>query len=211
MAAGETLFPESAPVALWVILSGEVALSDAAEGGQVLARGGDIIGSLCMLSGRPLNYSAAVIESGVALRIAREDLFDLLDGAPDLLRQLFEGMFRMGSDAERAPARCLTAAPHRARARLARRWSTSGGPRRRCGAPRCRSDRCSSSGWPLRGISRTASRCTAKPAAGNRFADGVADAAGGVVILDGDDAAAGRLRRGAAASPRRSAAPSRRR
>jgi ATP:ADP antiporter, AAA family len=105
MVAGETLFPESAPVALWLILSGEAALSDPSEGGQVLARGGDIIGSVCMLSGRPLNYSAAVTKPGIALRIDREDLFDLLEQRTDLLRQLFEGMFRMGSGAQPAPAR----------------------------------------------------------------------------------------------------------
>jgi AAA family ATP:ADP antiporter len=105
MVAGEALFPESAPVALWVILSGEAALVDPVEGGQVLARGGDIIGSLCMLSGRPLNYSATVIESGIALRIDREDLFDLLEQRPDLLRQLFEGMFRLESHREPETAR----------------------------------------------------------------------------------------------------------
>jgi CRP-like cAMP-binding protein len=105
MVTGELLFPESAPVALWVILTGEVALSDTSEGGRVLARGGDIIGSLCMLSGRSLNYSAAVLKNGFALRIDREDLFDLLGERSDLLSQLFEGMFRIGSDADRAPAR----------------------------------------------------------------------------------------------------------
>ncbi len=99
MVAGEALFPESAPVALWVILSGEAALSDTAGGGKLAATGGDIVGSLAMLSGRPLNYAAEVIRSGVALRIDREDLFDLLEERPGLLRQLFEGMFRMGSDA----------------------------------------------------------------------------------------------------------------
>jgi ATP:ADP antiporter, AAA family len=97
MVTGEVLFPESAPVALWLILSGEVALADTADGGQVVARGGDIIGSLSMLSGRQLNYSAAVLKDGIALRIDREDLFDLLEERTDLLRQLFEGMFRIGS------------------------------------------------------------------------------------------------------------------
>jgi ATP/ADP translocase/CRP-like cAMP-binding protein/HEAT repeat protein len=105
MVTGELLFPESAPVALWIILTGEVALSDASEGGRVLARGGDIVGSLCMLSGRSLNYSAAVLQNGVALRIDREDLFDLLGERPDLLSQLFEGMFRIGSEADLATAR----------------------------------------------------------------------------------------------------------
>jgi AAA family ATP:ADP antiporter len=103
MAAAETLFPESAPVGLWVILSGEAALADSAEGGQVLARGGDIIGSLSMLSGRPLNHAATVTKSGTALHIDREDLFDLLEERPDLLRQLFESIFKIAGDAERVP------------------------------------------------------------------------------------------------------------
>ena len=40
---------------------------------------------------------------GVALRIDRDELFDLLGERPELLRQLFEGMFRIGSNlADRA-------------------------------------------------------------------------------------------------------------
>jgi ATP:ADP antiporter, AAA family len=104
MTVGEPLVGDSTGVALWVILSGEVSLVDAATDSRVLARGGDIIGSLSMLSGRPLNYSGTVSGDGIALRIDREDLFDLLEDRPDLLRQLFEGMFRIGSDAEGAPA-----------------------------------------------------------------------------------------------------------
>jgi hypothetical protein len=102
MTAGELLFPESAPVALWIVMSGEAALTDKAEGRELRAGAGDIIGSLCMLSGRPLNYSARVVKNGVVLRIDREDLFDLLGERPDLLRELFEGMFSIGSDAETA-------------------------------------------------------------------------------------------------------------
>jgi len=74
-------------------------LSDTAEGREALARAGDVVGALWMLSGRPVNYSATVVRRGVALRIDREDLFDLVADRPDLLRQLFEGIFRMGSDA----------------------------------------------------------------------------------------------------------------
>ena len=47
----------------------------------------------------------------------------------------------------------------------------------------------SSSGLPLRGISRTAIRWTRDAGVGHGLRDGVADAAGRVVILDGDDAA----------------------
>ena len=65
----------------------------------------------------------------------------------------------------------------------------------------------SSSGLPLRGISRTARRVTAaRRRHGARH--GVADAAGRIVILDGDQAA-GLARRRRSASPRRSAAASR--
>ncbi len=99
MNAGTPLFVPSAPVALWLILSGEVSLNDAADGTTVVARGGDIIGSLSMLSGRPLGKSADIVQSGAALRIDRDELFDLLGERPELLRQLFEGMFKIRSDA----------------------------------------------------------------------------------------------------------------
>ena len=45
----------------------------------------------------------------------------------------------------------------------------------------------SSSGLPLRGISATASRCTRKPAGARALCHRIADPAGRVVILDGDD------------------------
>ena len=99
MNTGTPLFAPSAPVALWLILSGEVSLDDATDGSQVVARSGDIIGSLSMLSGRPFGKSADIVQNGVALRIDRDELFDLLGERPELLRQLFEGMFKIRSDA----------------------------------------------------------------------------------------------------------------
>ena len=42
-----------------------------------------------------------MVRSGVALRIDRDELFDLLGERPELLRQLFEGMFRIGADSRR--------------------------------------------------------------------------------------------------------------
>jgi ATP/ADP translocase/CRP-like cAMP-binding protein/HEAT repeat protein len=98
MTSGTPLFAESAPVALWLILSGEVSLDEPAGGNPVMARAGDVIGSLCMLSGTPLGKSADVLRGGAALRIDRDELFDLLGERPDLLRQLFEGLFRVGAD-----------------------------------------------------------------------------------------------------------------
>jgi CRP-like cAMP-binding protein len=99
MTAGTSVFAPSAPVALWLILSGEISLDDPADGSRVVARSGDIIGSLSMLSGRPLGKSAQVLRSGAALRIDRDELFDLLGERPDLLSQLFEGMFKIGTEA----------------------------------------------------------------------------------------------------------------
>ena len=97
MTVGSPLFTESAPLALWLILSGEVAMDDA-DGRQLTARSGDIIGSLGMLSGQPLGRSANVLRSGLALRIDRDDLFDLLGQRPELMRQLFKGMFAVESE-----------------------------------------------------------------------------------------------------------------
>jgi ATP:ADP antiporter, AAA family len=103
MKVGTPLFAESAPVALWVVLSGEVSLDDAGGGNPTVARTGDVIGSLSMLSGQPLGKTADVLRSGVVLRLERDDLFDLLGERPELLRQLFAGMFKVGAEAA-APA-----------------------------------------------------------------------------------------------------------
>jgi len=103
MKAGSSLFAESAPVALWVVLSGEVSIADVGGGNQSVAHAGDVIGSLSMLSGQPLGKIAEVVRSGVALRLDRDALFDLLGERPELLRQLFEGMFKIGAEAG-APA-----------------------------------------------------------------------------------------------------------
>ena len=94
MAAGSVLFPESAPPALWLLLTGEVVLESSTGQPAVTARGGDIIGSIDTMAGRSLGRSAKVVRDGVALRIDREDLFDLLAERPDLLRQMFAGMFK---------------------------------------------------------------------------------------------------------------------
>ena len=94
MTAGAPLFAESAPPALWLILSGEIALSSATSPVPILGRAGDIVGTLEMLSGQPLGLAGRVAEPGIALRIAREDLFEVLGERPELLRQIFAAMFR---------------------------------------------------------------------------------------------------------------------
>ena len=88
------ILPESAPPALWLLLTGEVVLESSTGQPAATARGGDIIGSIDTMAGRSLGRSAKVIREGVALRIDHEDLFNLLAERPDLLRQMFAGMFK---------------------------------------------------------------------------------------------------------------------
>ena len=77
-----------------------------ASGSQTVARAGDVIGSLSMLSGEPIGLTAHVTQDGAVLKLDRDELFDLLGERPELLRQLFEGMFKLGATAaaQEAPA-----------------------------------------------------------------------------------------------------------
>jgi CRP-like cAMP-binding protein len=95
--SGAVLFPESAAPALWVILSGEVALAGAGAAPAATARSGDFFGAITTMAGRAPGLSGTVTRAGVALRLDREDLFALLGERPDLLRQMFSGMFRTES------------------------------------------------------------------------------------------------------------------
>lgn len=94
LAAGSELFDASSDAAIWVVLSGEIAVAAPGEP-PVTVRAGDTVGALATLAGRPSGLTATVTRSGVALRIDRDDLFDLLGERPALLRQLFAGIFRM--------------------------------------------------------------------------------------------------------------------
>ena len=82
-----------------MILSGEVSVEDVGGGNQCTAQAGDVIGSLSMLSGQPFRMTADVLRSGVVLRLDRDALFDLLGERSELMRQLFEGMFKIGAEA----------------------------------------------------------------------------------------------------------------
>lgn len=99
MTAGSALFAPSAAPAIWLLLSGEVSLQDSADGTQVVARGGDVIGSLATMAGRPLGVSGDVARSGVALKVDRDALFEVLGSRPELLRQIFAGIFRLEAEA----------------------------------------------------------------------------------------------------------------
>jgi hypothetical protein len=100
LVAGATLFDAATPPSIWIVLFGGIALRSP-EGATTEVHAGDVLGALATLAGRPLGQIATVSAEGVALRIDREDLFELLSERPALLRQLFTGMFRMsGSQVE---------------------------------------------------------------------------------------------------------------
>ena len=94
MQPASPLFDESTPAAIWLLLAGEVQLNSPAGAPTITARGGDVVGSVGIMAGHPLGRTATVTRSGVALRLDREDLFSLMGERPELLRQLFAGLFR---------------------------------------------------------------------------------------------------------------------
>jgi CRP-like cAMP-binding protein len=96
MATGAQLFAASSPPATWLVLSGEVRLEQP-DGRPLTAHGGDVIGSFCALSGNEVGLNATVTRDGYALRIGREELFELMAERQDLLRYMFAGISRLMS------------------------------------------------------------------------------------------------------------------
>ncbi len=88
------LFGESQPPALYALVSGEISLESSTGEAALLAGSNDAIGVQQTLAGLSLGRNARVVSDGTALRIDREDLFDLLAQRPDLLRQLFNALSR---------------------------------------------------------------------------------------------------------------------
>jgi len=93
---GATQARESDPPALYVLLSGELTLEPSTSSGErtTTAAAGDVIGLVETLAGTPIGRSVVASRKGCALRIEREDLFDLLGQQPALLQQLFSALFR---------------------------------------------------------------------------------------------------------------------
>jgi CRP-like cAMP-binding protein/HEAT repeat protein len=86
-AAGHRLFGEGDMAALYVVASGAVALE--AEGAEPLeACEGDVIGMIEALAGVPLGRAGRATRDGVALVIAHEDLYDVLEERPNLLQPM---------------------------------------------------------------------------------------------------------------------------
>ncbi len=93
LAAGSILFGESDSPALLAIVSGEVALDGESGISLLKADAGDVIGVYETLAGVPLGLKGIVVSDGFALRLDREEMFDLLSQRPDLLQQLFAALF----------------------------------------------------------------------------------------------------------------------
>ncbi|OFW19202.1 MAG: hypothetical protein A3H97_23805 [Acidobacteria bacterium RIFCSPLOWO2_02_FULL_65_29] len=94
---GATLFTESDAPALWAILSGRVTLASAA--GEASAEAGDLVGVYETLAGSGIGRRGTVARAGRALRIERDELFDLMGQRPALLEQLFSALFRTPAQA----------------------------------------------------------------------------------------------------------------
>jgi CRP-like cAMP-binding protein len=93
-----TLFNEEDPAALYALVAGRVSL-EADDATAVAAGAGDAVGVYETLAGVPIGRRARVIEDGIALRIDREALFDLLAHRPTLIQELFSALFRTSSTA----------------------------------------------------------------------------------------------------------------
>ena len=90
------LFTEEDPAALYALVAGEVTLVSASES-PVAGNAGDAIGVYETLAGVPLGRQARVVREGLALKIDREALFDLLAHRPMLTQEIFGALFRARS------------------------------------------------------------------------------------------------------------------
>jgi ATP:ADP antiporter, AAA family len=105
LAAGSILFTESDRPAIYALISGNLSI-EAESRAPIIAGPSDVVGIYQTLAGLDFQFHARVVHNGIALRIEREDLFDLLVQRSALLRQVFSALFR-GQAAEAAD----TAAP----------------------------------------------------------------------------------------------------
>jgi CRP-like cAMP-binding protein len=91
LSAGQTLLADGDPPSCVLVLSGEVAVMTTPHTHDAL--NGDAVGLYETLAGVPLGVEVRATKDGRALRISHDDLFDVLGQRPDLLKQLFAGVF----------------------------------------------------------------------------------------------------------------------
>ena len=90
---GAELFRAGDAPAIYVLMSGEVAL-ECAQGAPVVVRPGTALGVAETLVGLGSEAGATVTKPGHALRLDREPLFDVLGDDVDLMQVLFSGVLR---------------------------------------------------------------------------------------------------------------------
>ena len=89
----------TAPPMVYVVLAGALSLEVPDTSVPPIPTGpGDVIGLLTALAGQDGEAGAepprlVVAQAGSALRIDRDDLYDLLGQRPDLLQQIFSALF----------------------------------------------------------------------------------------------------------------------
>jgi AAA family ATP:ADP antiporter len=99
---GTVLFGESESAAIYGLLSGEVKLEIPDQPPATLDQG-DLVGLYETLAAVPARVKVTVTRSGSALRIGREELFDLLADNIDLLQGLFSAVARVQTQQSAAP------------------------------------------------------------------------------------------------------------
>jgi CRP-like cAMP-binding protein len=90
---GTVLFGESENPAIYGLVTGELRVEMAGRPASTLS-GGDVVGLYETLAAVPAGVNVTITKSGTALRIDRQELFDLLADNIDLLQGLFSALAR---------------------------------------------------------------------------------------------------------------------
>jgi len=91
--AGSDLLTETDRPGIHALISGELSIEGAAVS-PVFAGPSDVIGIYETLAGMDFKFHASVRRDGLALRVDRDDLFDLLVQRSALMRQVLSALFR---------------------------------------------------------------------------------------------------------------------
>jgi CRP-like cAMP-binding protein len=103
LAENEHIFKEGDPPALYIVLAGELSVQSPEDEGQAdTVKPGDALGLHETLAGTPFDWRAKVVTKGIALRIERDMLFEVLADQEDLLQALFSALFQSSTSPGRA-------------------------------------------------------------------------------------------------------------
>jgi CRP-like cAMP-binding protein len=94
LAEGTILFGESENPAIYAVLSGELTVEAPGAAPMILSEG-DTVGLYETLAAVPAGAQVTVTKSGIAMRIDRQALFDLLADDIELLQGIFDALLRV--------------------------------------------------------------------------------------------------------------------